>query len=66
MSHCNIEVGIDVYRLDQCQGGVKDLTFYSLTSMNVVNTVDLHCYVSTLKITQRGTGPRHQCDMRLL
>lgn len=28
--------------------GVKDLTFYSLTSMNIVNTVDLQCHDSTL------------------
>lgn len=28
--------------------GVKDLTFYSLTSMNIVNTVDLQCRDSTL------------------
>lgn len=29
-------------------GEAKDLTFYSLTSMNIVNTVDLHRRVSTL------------------
>lgn len=38
-------------------GEAKDLTFHSLTSMNIVNTVDLHCHVSTLwKITQRRAG----------
>ena len=29
-------------------GEAKDLTFHSLTSMNIVNTVDLRCHVSTL------------------
>ncbi len=47
-SHCNVEVGIDVYRLDQSRVEARHLTFHSLTSMKIVNTVDLHCHVSTL------------------
>lgn len=48
MSHCNVEVGIDVLPIRSAPGEARDLTFYSLTSMNIVNTVDLHSHVSTL------------------
>lgn len=36
---------------------MRDLTFYGLTSMNIVNTVDLHCHVATLKMTEKATTP---------
>lgn len=39
-------------------GEARDLTFYNLTSMNVVNTVDLHCHVSTLwKLHREAEAP---------
>lgn len=66
VSHCTVEVGIDVYRLDQRLGSERlDLLQFDKYEHCKHIGLALSCFHS-VKITLRGTGPGHWYDMRLL
>lgn len=66
-SHCNVEVRIDVYRLDQSRGGSErlDLLQFDKYEHCKHSGFALSCFHS-VKITPRRAVPGHQCDMRSL